>query len=50
MLWVVDELHVHAISATETLLKALQSMAKDQTVRLPQRELAAYIKRYGSVS
>ena len=46
VLWVVDELHVHAISATETLLKALQSMAKDQTVRLPQRELADYIKRY----
>lgn len=46
VLWVIDELHVHAISATETLLKALQSMAKDQTVRLPQRELAAYIKRY----
>ena len=50
VLWVIDELRVHAISATETLLKALQSMAKDPTVRLPQRELAAYIKRYGSVS
>jgi hypothetical protein len=50
VLWVIDALHVHAVSATGTLLKALQSMEKDPTVRLPQRELAAYIKRYGSVS
>ena len=46
MLWVIDELHIHAISATATLLQALQLMAKDPTVRLPQRELADYIKRY----
>ena len=46
VLWVIDELNVHAISATEILLKALQSIAKDPTARLPQRELAAYIKRY----
>ena len=50
VLWVIDELHIHAISAIESLLEALQLMAKDPTVRLPQRELAAYIKRYGSVS
>ena len=46
VLWVIDELHIHAISATEILLKALQLMARDPTVRLPQRELADYIKRY----
>ena len=46
VLWVIDELHVHAIRTTATLLKALQLMAKDPTVRLPQRELADYIKRY----
>ena len=46
VLWVIDELHVHALSSTETLLKALQLMAKDPTVRLPQRELDDSIKRY----
>ena len=46
VLWVIDELYSHACSTTETLLKALQSMAVDPTVRLPPKELAAYIKRY----
>ena len=50
VLWVIDELHIHAISAGETLLNALRMMARDSTVRLPHRELAAYIKRYGGVS
>jgi predicted nucleic acid-binding protein len=49
VLWVIDELHVHAISAAGTLLKALQELASDPTVRLPPQELAAYIKRYGGV-
>ncbi len=46
MLWVIDELHRHVICTAETLLHALQLLADDPTVRLPQRELAAYIKRY----
>ena len=46
VLWVIDELHRHAICTAETLLYALHLLAHDPTVRLPQRELAAYIKRY----
>ena len=49
VLWVIDELHRHAIRTAENLLTALQLLAGDPTVRLPHRELAAYIKRYGSV-
>lgn len=50
VLWVVDEIHRHAISTAETLLTALQLLAGDPAVRLPHRELAAYIKRFGGVS
>ena len=50
VLWVIDELHHHAIRTAENLLTALQLLVGDPTVRLPHRELAAYIKRYGSVS
>ena len=47
---VIDELHRHALSTAENLRTALRLLADDPTVRLPHRELAAYIKRYGSVS
>lgn len=50
VLWVIDELHRCAIRTVENLLTALQLLADDPTVRLPHRELAAYIKRYGSLS
>lgn len=46
VLWAIDELHRHTQCAAETLLIALRLLAADPTVRLPQRELAAYIKRY----
>jgi len=49
VLWVIDEIHRHAISTAENLLAALRVLAADPAVRLPHRELAAYIKRYGSV-
>ena len=42
----IDELHAHKISATGALHSALQVLAKDPTVRLPQHELTAYLKRY----
>ena len=47
VLWVIDELHANSISSAGSLLAALQSLASDPTVRLPPRELAAYLKRYG---
>ena len=46
VLWVIDELHVHKISTVGTLHSALQVLAKDPTIRLPQNELTAYLKRY----
>lgn len=49
VLWVIDEIHRCAISTAENLLTALKVWEADQTVRLPHRELAAYIKRHGNV-
>ncbi len=46
VLWVIDELDVHRISTGGTLHAALQVLARDPTVRLPQHEMAAYLKRY----
>lgn len=50
VLWVIDELHRHTRCTAQTLLIALRLLAADPTVRLPQRELAAYIKRYANLS
>src|SRR3972149_2590352 len=48
VLWVIDEIHRHAIRTGENLLTALRLLADDPTVRLPHRELAAHLKRYGT--
>ena len=45
-LWVVDEIHKNQLSAARILCAALRLLAGDPAVRLPRRELAAYIKRY----
>ena len=44
-LWVIDEIHQNRLSTAKILCTALQLLANDPAVRLPQRELAAYIKR-----
>lgn len=46
VLWVIDELQVHGVSEVAVLLAALQGFAADPTVRLPKRDLTAFIKRY----
>lgn len=46
VLWVIDELHRHEIVPVTALLDALALFAADATVRLPAREVAAYIRRY----
>lgn len=46
VLWVIDELHRHRLVSIGTLLEALALFAADETVRLPTREVAAYIRRY----
>lgn len=48
VLWVIDELYDHKISTAATIHFALQVLAKDPTVRLPQHELTAYLKRYAA--
>lgn len=45
-LWVVDELHQKQLSTAAILCAALGLLASDPAVRLPRRELAAYVKRY----
>ena len=44
--WVIDELHRCKLTTGVTLRSALNLFSSDATVRLPRRELAAYIKRY----
>jgi len=46
LLWVVDELHQKQLSTGQILCAALRLLAGDPAVRLPRRELAAYVKRY----
>lgn len=46
VLWVIDEIHTNGLATSRDLLAVLRRFASDQTVRLPGRELAAYIKRY----
>ena len=46
VLWVIDEIHANGLAAREVLLAVLREFSNDQTVRLPKRELSAYIKRY----
>lgn len=49
VLWVVDEIHKNGIGSAALPHKALLILADDQTTRLPNRELAAYIRRYDSL-
>lgn len=46
VLWVLDQLHANRLAPTAAILSVLQVFLEDATVRLPRRELTAYIKRY----
>jgi predicted nucleic acid-binding protein len=46
LLWVIDQIHDHRLSAAKVLFDALGLLARDPAVRLPRKELAAYLKRY----
>jgi hypothetical protein len=46
VLWVVDQIHKNGGSAA-VCHRALLTLSTDPAVRLPQRELAAAIKRFG---
>jgi hypothetical protein len=47
VLWIVDQLHSNGLNTAKALHAALRLLSEDSAVRLPRRELAAYIKRYG---
>jgi predicted nucleic acid-binding protein len=47
VLWIIDEIHANNLSGPSDLLAALRLFDGDPTVRLPAKELANYIKRYG---
>ncbi len=46
VLWVLDEIYRNHLASGETLLAAVRAFSADPTVRLPQRELRACMKRY----
>lgn len=46
ILWIVKELHLHGVENESTLAAALRIWENDDAVRLPQRELAAAIRRF----
>ncbi len=46
VLWVIDEVYGNHLATPATLLTALRAFAADPAIRLPSREVAAYIKRY----
>jgi predicted nucleic acid-binding protein len=46
VLWVLDQLHANRLAPVGKVLAALRTFLEDPTVRLPRRELAAYLRRY----
>ena len=49
VLWVLDEIFRNRLTSAATLLTALRVFSADPTVRLPQRDLRLYIKRYEKI-
>jgi hypothetical protein len=46
LLWVVDQIHQNRLRTAKILCAALRLLAADPAVRLPRRDLTAYLKRY----
>ena len=46
VLWVLDQLHKHRLTSVADIMTVLRTFSEDVTVRLPRRELAAYLKKY----
>lgn len=49
VLWVIHEIHRNQIETAQTLLAALKVFSADSTVRLPKRDIAAFIKRFSGL-
>lgn len=50
ILWLLEELHRHRLTSVASTLDVLRTFSEDVTVRLPRRELAAYIRKYEGLS
>jgi predicted nucleic acid-binding protein len=46
VLWVLDQLHANDLSTAGSIVTVLRTFQDDLTVRLPRREIAAYLRRY----
>ena len=46
VLWVLEQLHTNRLATPAMILTVLRALLEDATVRLPRRELTAYIRRY----
>jgi predicted nucleic acid-binding protein len=46
VLWVLDQLHANNLCTAAGIATVLRSFQEDISVRLPRREIAAYLKRY----
>lgn len=49
VLWLVDEMYRHQVATAEVLHAVLEQFSADPTVRLPTRDLGAFIKRYAAL-
>lgn len=49
VLWVFDRLHERRLASAANIVAVLRVFLDDMTVRLPRRELGAYVKRYESM-
>jgi hypothetical protein len=46
VLWIVDEIHTNQVGTAAIIHASLLALEADSAVKLPARELAAFIKRY----
>ncbi len=46
VLWLLDEIHLHRLGSASAIAAVLRVFLEDATVRLPRRELTAYLKKY----
>ncbi len=47
ILWVVDQIYAHRLRTAKALRSALRLLSEDRAVRLPRKDLATSLKRYG---
>jgi predicted nucleic acid-binding protein len=46
VLWVLDQLHHHSLSQADEIAVVLRAFMQDASVRLPRKDVAAYIRKY----